>query len=142
MSRHSRTPARSIALCQSISYIVAISLSFLRHRTVTGSNPTLGKVIFSFMHKIRFCIIIIFYQYRGITSMVPRNPWIFDFIMYHLFMKIGQKLLEKWKFQKKKIRAVYLKFKIFKQNVFEILEDLFSDINNTQNWIVVKFLVC
>ena len=100
MSRHSLTLAGPIALCQSDSFILAKSLSFLRHRTVTGSNPALGKVIFSFMHKIRFCIIIIFYQYRGITSMVPRNPWIFDFIMYHLFMKIGQKLLEKWKFQK------------------------------------------
>ena len=141
MSRHYFTCVGSIALCQSVRFILAKSLSFLRHRTVTGSNPTLGKVIFSFMHKIRFCIIIIFYQYRGITSMVPRNPWIFDFIMYHLFMKIGQKLLEKWKFQKK-FRPVNLKFKIFKQNIFEILRDLFSDINNTQNWIVVKFLVC
>ena len=56
-------------------------------------------------------------------------------------MKIGQKLLEKWKFQKK-FRPVNLKFKIFKQNIFEILRDLFSDINNTQNWIVIKFLVC
>ena len=141
MSRHFLVSVGSIALCQSGGFILAKSLSYLRHQTVTGSNPTLGKVIFSFMHKIRFCIIIIFYQYRGITSMVPRNPWIFDFIMYHLFMKIGQKLLEKWKFQKK-FRPVNLKFKIFKQNIFEILRDLFSDINNTQNWIVVKFLVC
>ena len=101
MTRRTLKSACSIALCQSSSFILAKSLSYLRHRTVTGSNPTLGKVIFSFMHKIRFCIIIIFYQYSGITSMVPRNPWIFDYIMYHLFMKIGQKLLEKWKFQKK-----------------------------------------
>ena len=101
MSWHLFILAGLIALCQSNWFILAKSLSFLRHRTVTGSNPTLGKVIFSFMHKIRFCIIIIFYQYRGITSMVPRNPWIFDFIMYHLFMKIGQKLLEKWKFKQK-----------------------------------------
>ena len=141
MSRLSSIHIGSIALCQRSQFFLAKSLSFLRHRTVTGSNPTLGKVIFSFMHKIRFCIIIIFYQYSGITTMVPRNPWIFDYIMYHLFMKIGQKLLEKWKFQKK-IRPINLKFKIFKQNIFEILRDLFSDINNTQNWIVVKFLVC
>ena len=141
MSRHFLTTNGLIALCQRNWFILAKSLSFLRHRTVTGSNPTLGKFIFSFMHKIRFCINIIFYQYRGITSMDPRNPWNFDFMMYHFFMKIGQKLLEKWKFQKK-FRPVNLKFIIFKQNIFEILRDLFSDIKNTQDWIVVKFLVC
>ena len=98
MSRHWLILDGSMALCQSSSFILAKSLSYLRHRTVTGSNPTLGKVIFSFMHKIRFCIIIIFYQYSGITSMVLRNPWIFDYIIF--LWKLGKNCLKNVNFKK------------------------------------------
>jgi len=116
MSRHCFKSAGSIALCQSGRFILAKSLSFLRHRTVTGSNPIRGKVIFSFVHKIRFCAIIIFYHYRDITSMDPRNPWTFDFILYHFLWKLGKNCLKNENFKKNLDLSIWnLKFsnKIF-----------------------------
>ena len=55
-------------------------------------------------------------------------------------MKIDQKLLKKSKFLHK-IMTCQIKIQILKRNIFKILRDLLSDIKNTQNWIIVKFLV-
>ena len=117
-----------------------IPFHFMKHlQTVTGSNATLGR-FFLFINETRFCMIIIFYQYRDIISMGSKKPMNFLPLYVLSFYKNWPKTA--WKMENSK-KILYLSFwnSNFSKEIFLKIGDLFLDINNTQNWIVIQFLV-
>ena len=120
------------SFCRSLLQILTYSM---HHRFQSCSWQ---KFFHSFIKKY-FVLASFFCQYRDIASIGSKEPMIFW--LYIIFLwKLVKNCLKNQNFFIK-LWPVKLKVNFFKRNIFKILRDLLSDIKNTQNWIVVKFLV-